>query len=63
DYRRRIQQLDAGRIQSGSSPIGFFNWTRDASNPAVPQADPFANTLFIRVNPFDPHNPCDYAFG
>ncbi|MCK9584766.1 MAG: hypothetical protein M0R69_07670, partial [Candidatus Cloacimonetes bacterium] len=37
------------------------NWTRDASNPAVPQADPFANTLYIRVNPFDPQNPCDYV--
>jgi hypothetical protein len=39
------------------------NWTRDASNPAVPQSDPLANMLFIRVNPYDPHNPCDYAFG
>ena len=39
------------------------NWTRDASNPAVHQSDPLANTLFIRVNPYDPYDPCDYAFG
>jgi hypothetical protein len=36
-------------------------WTRDASNPVMLQSDPFANTLFIRVNPFDPQNPCDYS--
>jgi hypothetical protein len=51
------------------------NWTRDASNPAILQtgrlqstspattkSSPLANMFFIRVNPFDPHNPCDYYF-
>jgi hypothetical protein len=33
------------------------------NKPAVHQSDSLANTLFIRVNPYDPQNPCDYAFG